>query len=298
MLQRRGETAVTPPIGRPRRGPTAAVQPPHQPGPARPPAAGRWTGTALLPPGAELGRDEDGYPYVETKPLTRRHQQQITYLACVLRRRYADRPDVSVDTQMTVHYEEGNRNAFLEPDVAVVFVARPGDDRTSTKLWQEPAPAFVLEVLSSSTWRNNLGPKREIYAAMGVAEYWLYDPYERWMSGRLRAGRLREGVYEDGPPLTAPAAPAAPHRGRVLYSAALELELLDADGHLRFYDPAARRYLPSYDEQAESADNETRRADREAERAAREAERADRETAARQAAEARIAELEAMLRSR
>ena len=35
---------------------------------------------------------------------------------------------------------------------------------------------WCWEVLSESTWRADLGPKWDAYAAMGIAEYWLYDP--------------------------------------------------------------------------------------------------------------------------
>jgi len=38
---------------------------------------------------------------------------------------------------------------------------------------------FVLEVLSRSTFHRDLEPKVEIYRAMGVREYWRYDP-KRW----------------------------------------------------------------------------------------------------------------------
>ena len=40
----------------------------------------------------------------------------------------------------------------------------------------DPPPLLVLEVLSESTWQSDLGPKLDTYAAMGIAEYWLYDP--------------------------------------------------------------------------------------------------------------------------
>ena len=251
------------------------------------------SGTDLLPPRARLAYDEDGYPYVDRKPLNRRHRQQITYASPVLERRYADRPDVAADGLMTLHYQEGNRNAFVEPDLVVAFGVRPIRDRSSIKLWEEPTPAFVLEVLSPSTYENDLGPKHRLYETLGIEEYWLYDPFGRWIEERLRAYRLRGGVYEA---VTALAAPAAPHAGHVLRSDALDLELHDADGHLRFYDPAARCYLLPLADEAARADAEAARADAEAARADAEAAIAAREAEARRAGEARIAELEALLR--
>lgn len=38
------------------------------------------------------------------------------------------------------------------------------------------APDLVVEVLSDSTRRTDLGTKREEYAALGVPEYWCLDP--------------------------------------------------------------------------------------------------------------------------
>ena len=66
----------------------------------------------------------------------------------------------------------------LVPDVAVlpkVFALGEPLPR-ACKLEVDPPPLLVLEVLSESTWRVDLGPKLDAYAAMGIAEYWLYDP--------------------------------------------------------------------------------------------------------------------------
>ena len=64
------------------------------------------------------------------------------------------------------------------------------------KLWEEgKAPDFVLEVASKSTWREDLGPKRDIYARLGVKEYWLYDPTGEYFSPVLQGLRLAEGTY-------------------------------------------------------------------------------------------------------
>ncbi len=287
MLQRRERSVPsTAPAGSPVRRESSPAATPGAAGGAAPGAESLASGTDLLPFGAVLGYDEDGYPYIETRPLTRRHRQQIVHACNVLERRYADRPDVAADGLMTLHYEEGNRNAFVEPDYAVAFGVRPGRDRTSIKVWEEPAPAFVLEVLSPRTRKRDLGPKRRIYEAMGIAEYWLYDPYGRWMPERLRAYRLLDGAYTEMDPL---ADPVTPHDGRVLGSTVLGLELHDADGDLRFYDPSAGAYLLSAAEESDARQAAEARAEEAAQ--ARQA-----ESDARQAAEARIAELEALLR--
>jgi len=45
-----------------------------------------------------------------------------------------------------------------------------------TPTFSPVAPAFVVEVLSPSTKRNDLGRKRDIYEQAGVEEYWVLDP--------------------------------------------------------------------------------------------------------------------------
>lgn len=57
------------------------------------------------------------------------------------------------------------------------------DDRTvlspdvwwSPDGWSEPSPAIVIEVRSDSTWRYDVGVKRDRYLAAGAVEVWLVD---------------------------------------------------------------------------------------------------------------------------
>ena len=155
-------------------------------------------------------------------------------------------------------------------------------NRMIYKLWEEPkAPDFVLEVASRSTWREDLGPKRSIYAALGVTEYWLFDPKDQYFDPPLQGLVLSDGVYR---PL-----PARVDSGRrTLSSAVLGLDLQVEDGKLRFRDAATGEPLPTYAEQrAAFAEERAAFAD---ERAAHGEQRV-----AYQAAQARIAELEARL---
>jgi Uma2 family endonuclease len=61
----------------------------------------------------------------------------------------------------------------LQPDVQVI----PGrhEPRRDTK-WEElPAPLLVVEVLSDSTRRRDLGKKREAYLRLKIPTYWIVD---------------------------------------------------------------------------------------------------------------------------
>lgn len=52
-------------------------------------------------------------------------------------------------------------------------------------------PLLVVEVLSRSTRRRDLLVKREIYAELGVASYWLVEPG----TGEVTVLSLRDGSY-------------------------------------------------------------------------------------------------------
>ncbi len=94
-------------------------------------------------------------------------------------------------------------------------------------------PDFALEIASKHTAHNDLVPKRELYAAIGIGEYWRYDPSEdsRYYGERLVGERLVDGEYQ-----RLPVAPDAEGRPRG-YSPTLELDLVWEDRILRFYDP-------------------------------------------------------------
>lgn len=75
----------------------------------------------------------------------------------------------------------------LQPDVLVV----PG---TSVELvargarWEDhPRPLLVVEVLSRSTERRDVGVKREAYLSLRIPDYWVVDRFDRralvWATG-------------------------------------------------------------------------------------------------------------------
>lgn len=141
-----------------------------------------------------------------------------------------------------------------------------------------------MEIGSPSTATTDLVRKRELYAEIGVGEYWRFDStggnfYREPLAGeRLVEGEYRRLEMEHRPDGTV--------RG---HSEVLGLDLCWEDGHLRFYDPATDRWLPNHWDVYARSD---------AEQAARESAEAlvDAERVARESAEARLAEMEAELR--
>ena len=225
-------------------------------------------GTALAP----VAPVEIDYPSSDGEPLAESYFQLIplVYAFDALRRRYADRDDVFVAADLLIYYREGTRES-VAPDVFVVLGA-PNRPRHSYLLWKEPkGPDFVLEITSASTRDRDQGPKRETYRRLGVREYWQYDPTADYLEPPLQGLELIGGRYE-----RLPEEELADGTLR-LVSKVLGLEVRLEAERLRFYDPAARSYLLSSDEVEEERQLEA---------------------AARRQAEARIAELEAILRER
>ena len=133
-------------------------------------------------------------------------------------------------------------------------------------------PDFVLEVASVTTARNDYTRKREDYAAFGIPEYWRFDPTGgRRYDAPLAGDRLVADAYQ---PIELFQTDADRIWG---HSDVLNLDVCWEYGRLRWWDPAAGRYLQTHEEEAEA-------------RLAAEARAA--------AAEARVRELEAELRRR
>ena len=200
------------------------------------------------------------YPTSDGKPIaeTDLHFDRLTDVAQCLKNRYADAPNVYVGANMLVYDEPGNPRRRLAPDVFVVFGV-PNHRRDLLKIWEEKPPSFVLEITSKSTRREDMTTKRRRYAAWGVAEYFLYDPRAEYLEPPLQGLALREGAYRPMPPTRLP-------NGQDGYpSESLGLRLWLRESELRLFDPVIGRDLETY--------RETKRA--------------------RDAAAARVAELEA-----
>ena len=245
-----------------------------------------------LPHDAVFYPTSDGQPMAETGI----HRRCMVDVADTLELWFTKhgRDDVYVGSNNFLYYERGNPRAVVSPDVYVV-VGAPAGLRDTYMLWNEPkGPDFVLEVTSASTRGNDERRKREVYAALGVREYFLYDPRAEWLVPALQGWRLVEGEYRAVPAVT-----VLSNRGVAVVSEVLGLELRDerAERRLRLRDPATGEVLLTHEE-AEQAREEAERAREEAEQAREEAERArEEETAARRAAEGRVAEIEARLRA-
>lgn len=225
---------------------------------------------SIVPPAAVEYPCSDGQPMAET-PV---HRRCMTHLIDALERHLekGSRCPAYVSGNMFLYYEEGNPRAVVAPDVFVALGV-PNRNRDTYLLWEESkGPDFVVEVTSPSTRHEDQGRKREVYARLGVSEYFLYDPRAEYLNPPLRGFRLRGGVYH---PLLAR---RSPEGALALRSEVLGLELRDSreEQLLLLHDPESGQAFLTYRESDE----------------AREA-----EVAARRTLEDRVAILEARLRA-
>lgn len=196
-----------------------------------------------------------------------------------LRRHFGAPQRTVVIGEVPVAWNRDQRAGFLVPDLLVVFDV----DRAAVLMemgysieHHGKAPDLALEIASKHTARRDEIRKRNDYAAYGVREYWRFDPvWGRYYAVGLSGDTLVNGVDR---PIAIHRIDGNRHWG---HSAVLNLDICWEYGELRFYDPAAQRYLHTYD----SADDERLAA----------ISALNREAVARQAAEARIRQLEARL---
>ena len=213
--------------------------------------------------------ETDGMPMPDGRYQAKHYRELVLMLEFFFRLR----DDVEVNGDIFIYYVEGNPQLRIAPDCFVVIgVSMESFERNNTYLMWEvgKAPDFVLEIGSPSTWSNDLGDKRDLYASLGVEEYWMFDPSGGDHYGfALRGERLVDGEYrilemrEDAD-------------GVVWgYSPTLNLEFHWEDGFLRLYDPVGERWLQTSSELEAARESAESRAE---------------------SAESRVAELEAELR--
>ncbi len=190
-------------------------------------------GPHYAPPRRVEYPESNGLPLAET----RFQYDSLTYAAGALDVYFGRRPDVAVEGNRLLYYVEGDPRSRVAPDVFVVFGA-PKRRRRTYLLWEEPkGPDFVLEVTSRSTRRVDQGFKRDLYARLGVGEYWLFDPTGDYLDPRLRGYRLSGGAYEELEPVGIEGGP------RMLHSPVLGLDVYVDGGEIRFRDPSTGRKL-------------------------------------------------------
>ena len=98
-------------------------------------------------------------------------------------------PSVYVSGDILMYYVEGVPAKSVSPDVLVTFGI--GNKRRRTyKVWEAgKVPEFAMEFSSENTYRNDLDAKKELYASLGIRDYFLYDAEARFFA------HAAHGVY-------------------------------------------------------------------------------------------------------
>ena len=220
------------------------------------------TQPAITQPPYEEAEDDLSieYPSSDGEPMAENKWQYVamTDTVSVLENRFLDRPDVYIGGDMLMYYQMNDNATRVAPDVFVVFGAAGKHFRDSWIVWREgKAPDFVMEVASPSTWRRDAAEKRDIYAEMGVSEYWRFDPTGEHFTPQLVGERLSDGEYHQIPLETEGDGIIRGH------SAVLGLDICVRPGlELRLYDPESGQWLRTHRESEEAllaAEDEVRR---------------------------------------
>ena len=245
----------------------------------------------------EAREPEDGYPLdpplVDVRiPVKAPHATATAYSRNALMHRFPD-AEVGDDLHMLFTTPGERKRSRLSPDVLVALTVPRDATRSDYDADQLGPPDFVLEVVSKSTWKHDVGRKLESYQRIGVRECLLFDVAgedwagtgkELWGFALTPEGRapLREGLLPNG------------ERG--VFSAVLGLWAYISERTppssarntwalaMRWHDPATGDDIPDYEQSRRNEARERTRAEA-AERAA-------------EAAQRRVAELEERLRRR
>ena len=200
------------------------------------------------------------------------------------------------------------RGRGVAPDV-VLYVQMPLGKPSGAGSYAVPrdgAPELVIEILSSSTWQNDVpyaddedvvASKKDFYQACEVTEYWIYDPEacRQDKAVRLEGFRLRpDGLYAE----------IAPDRRGHWHSAILATawgidrpQFLNSDRYapLRLLDPQTGKWYPTtaeHNRQSEEKDRQIEEQDRQIEEQDRQIEEQDRQIEEK---DQQIEELKALL---
>lgn len=194
------------------------------------------------------------YPESDGMPLPDGEYQAPIYvrILSIILAYFKDVPGAWVNGDTFIYYVEGDNRRSVSPDCYVVFdLSEEAQKSLSLEgnntylLWEVGKPPdFILEIGSPSTARRDLGSKRDLYAELGVGEYWRFDATGGDFYGEPLVGeRLVDGEYER-------LEMRNESDGRVwAHSDALGLDLWWEEGELRFWDAASGRWLLTYEEQ-------------------------------------------------
>jgi len=197
---------------------------------------------------ATVASESKNYPTSDGRPMaeTDLHRDLMVALIHRLQACYATDPTIYVSGNLLLFYVRGNKRKHLSPDVFVVKGVHKRQ-RENYLVWEEgKGPDFVIEVTTSSTKKEDVKKKFELYRdVLKVPEYFLFDPRGDYLKPPLRGYRLQNGEY----------LPILPDQGR-FRSEELGLYLEQNGTDLKLYEPATGKWLLSPEEEVERLQRE------------------------------------------
>ena len=231
---------------------------------------------------ADLYPDTDGEPMAASDF----HLEILIWLLQTLKAHFERSPDVYVSGDILTYYTEGDPRAVVAPDVLVSFGIGQ-KPRHTYKVWVEgKVPDFVMEFSSKTTYQNDLTDKMDLYAALGIPNYLLYDAEALYLPSPLIGFRLVDRGY----------APILPGEDGGIHSDILGLDFHIRDRRLAVYDPVGKQWIQTpVEQQAARAETAEARAETAEARAETAEARAKQEAITRQKAEQEVKHLREQL---
>jgi Uma2 family endonuclease len=133
--------------------------------------------------GEEIPLPPTDLPYDDGEPLeTHRHRLAMNTLINSVEQALIDRQDFFAGGNMFIYYSsaQARNQDFRGPDFFVVLDVDGNSDRKSWIVWEEGGryPDVIVELMSASTAKIDVGPKKEIYRRVfKTSDYFVFDPY-------------------------------------------------------------------------------------------------------------------------
>ena len=148
---------------------------------------------------AERGPEGDVfYPASDGKPMgeTELHILLLAELLTGLRAHRSGDADPYIVADVFVYFEDRKPKKVIVPDLFAVRNVPRHTRRVYRSFEEGRFPEFILELVSESSYIDDQGSKKTIYAEQGALEYFLYDPEGHWLKPALQGFRLVDGSWQ------------------------------------------------------------------------------------------------------
>ena len=177
------------------------------------------------------------YPEENGEPMavTDLHRLILIRTLQVLDEHFRKDPGAYISGDILIYYVEGDPRKSISPDVLVAF-GLGKKRRRNYLVWVEgKVPDFAMEFSSKNTYRNDLGHKMELYASLGIRDYFLCDIEGLYLPSPLMGFTLIDGQY----------VPISANVDGGLHSVALNLDFYIDDLPAELYISAVNSGFPA-----------------------------------------------------